>query len=286
MISSDALGSVPNVLSIDFESWVHAYRPADTNSPARRRLDNGFVLSAGMKLLDLLDRYNAVATFFVVSEIFEWYPELLEKIERRGHEIALHSYSHRILWSKSDLADEIGRSAEFMQRFKVRGFRAPRGFMKEEHLDILRRFEIVYDSSSYGAWEAIRRTNGVAEIPMSAWAYSNSERTEPHFGPLNWKLIGQVFPFGSPYVIGLIGPLLLRCVRFENRRKRPAIICFHLWQVVHPCRSHGFMRQLLAHEILSLPYCIKRHRLFIELLKTVKTMTMGQFFDARFHNTD
>lgn len=46
------------------------------------------------KVLDLLDEYEAHATFFVVGKDKEEYAEYLPEIVTRGHTLALHSYSH------------------------------------------------------------------------------------------------------------------------------------------------------------------------------------------------
>lgn len=46
------------------------------------------------KVLDILDEYNAHATFFVVGANNEEYEEYLSEIVERGHTLALHSYSH------------------------------------------------------------------------------------------------------------------------------------------------------------------------------------------------
>ncbi len=46
------------------------------------------------KVLDLLDEYDAHATFFVVGKNNEEYAEYLSEIVERGHTLALHSYSH------------------------------------------------------------------------------------------------------------------------------------------------------------------------------------------------
>lgn len=46
------------------------------------------------KVLDLLDQYNAHATFFVVTTNNEEYAEYLSEIVKRGHTLGLHSYSH------------------------------------------------------------------------------------------------------------------------------------------------------------------------------------------------
>ena len=45
-------------------------------------------------LLDILRKYNAYATFFVVGEYAEKHKDILKKISDAGHTIANHSYSH------------------------------------------------------------------------------------------------------------------------------------------------------------------------------------------------
>ncbi|MBQ8201665.1 MAG: polysaccharide deacetylase family protein [Clostridia bacterium] len=47
-----------------------------------------------MAILDLLDEYNAKATFFLVGIWVDKYPELVQAIHERGHEIGNHSDSH------------------------------------------------------------------------------------------------------------------------------------------------------------------------------------------------
>lgn len=45
-------------------------------------------------ILDTLDKYNCKATFFVVGDWVEKYPDAVKKISERGHEIGNHSYNH------------------------------------------------------------------------------------------------------------------------------------------------------------------------------------------------
>src|SRR5687768_8671114 len=54
------------------------------------------------KLLDLLASRNLKATFFVVGQNAEEYPEILKRIVREGHEVASHSWSHPNLGKMSD----------------------------------------------------------------------------------------------------------------------------------------------------------------------------------------
>ncbi|WP_252735737.1 polysaccharide deacetylase family protein [Zobellia sp. B3R18] len=46
------------------------------------------------KVLDLLEKYNAKATFFCIGEQVEKHPEILKKIIAQGHTIGNHTYSH------------------------------------------------------------------------------------------------------------------------------------------------------------------------------------------------
>lgn len=55
-----------------------------------------------MAILDLLDQYNAKATFFLVGIWVDKYPELVQEIADRGHEIGNHSDSHAHFTQISD----------------------------------------------------------------------------------------------------------------------------------------------------------------------------------------
>lgn len=46
------------------------------------------------KLLDILDKYNAKATFFVTNQ-FPGYRDMIGEEARRGHTVAIHTYSHQ-----------------------------------------------------------------------------------------------------------------------------------------------------------------------------------------------
>lgn len=50
------------------------------------------------KLLDLLARYNAKATFFVVGSHAEGQKELIKRIHEEGHILGIHNYVHKSNW--------------------------------------------------------------------------------------------------------------------------------------------------------------------------------------------
>jgi len=49
-------------------------------------------------ILEILQAYQAKATFFLLGEQVEQHPELLERLKREGHGIGNHGYSHLDGW--------------------------------------------------------------------------------------------------------------------------------------------------------------------------------------------
>jgi peptidoglycan/xylan/chitin deacetylase (PgdA/CDA1 family) len=67
-----------------------------TNSPRKLALtfDDGPNPSITPKLLELLDRYNAKATFFLIGRYVRECPELVQETVSRGHEVGNHTELH------------------------------------------------------------------------------------------------------------------------------------------------------------------------------------------------
>ncbi|MGE7110151.1 polysaccharide deacetylase family protein [Lysinibacillus sp. NPDC047702] len=59
------------------------------------------------EILDLLSKYDAKATFFIVGENAEKYPELALRIHDENHELAIHTYTHPFKTNVSNLIKEI-----------------------------------------------------------------------------------------------------------------------------------------------------------------------------------
>ena len=86
------------------------------------------------RVLDLLDRHGAKASFFCVGEKAASYPQLLAEIVRRGHSVENHSYGHSNLFSVYGLS-RLRREIGFAQKALTTGsggiplfYRAPVGF--------------------------------------------------------------------------------------------------------------------------------------------------------------
>lgn len=97
------------------------------------------------EILDVLDKYNVKATFFIMGK---WviYPEgnneKLIKIKERGHEIGNHSYVHP-MFSKIDqgrILEEIKKTETIIQEnvgYTTKLFRFPSGDFNEKSLEFI-----------------------------------------------------------------------------------------------------------------------------------------------------
>ena len=84
------------------------------------------------RLLDLLARHDARASFFLIGQRIEQYPALVERIVAEGHTLGNHSYSHPLFHRLSlrEQLDEVERTDRLLQDFDRAGayrFRPPRG---------------------------------------------------------------------------------------------------------------------------------------------------------------
>ncbi|HHX75278.1 MAG TPA: polysaccharide deacetylase family protein [Firmicutes bacterium] len=92
------------------------------------------------EILDILDRYNVRATFFVSGSWLRRYAGMGAEILFRGHELGQHGYEHKILTGLSDeeLEQDFDRMAEALQeelQAEARLFRPPYGELDQRVYD-------------------------------------------------------------------------------------------------------------------------------------------------------
>ena len=80
-----------NVLGIDFEDWFH---PELIQKHISKNNNEPKVVEGIHKILELLRQRETTATFFVVGELLEYKPELIDLILENDHEIAFHTMKH------------------------------------------------------------------------------------------------------------------------------------------------------------------------------------------------
>ena len=112
------------------------------------------------KILDLLDKYNIKATFFVVGENARYYKNDLIEIVNRGHELGNHTFSHTIIKDKNveDIISEIEGCRNAI--YDICGentilFRPPGGIMADitaEDAELLENYDIILWSIDTMDW--------------------------------------------------------------------------------------------------------------------------------------
>lgn len=95
------------------------------------------------KILDILDKYNIKATFFLIGNWIDDFPQEAQEIYKRGHEIGNHSNSHPDMTqiSKESIIKEI--STADVKIMKVTGkstklFRFPSGAYNGNSVEVIR----------------------------------------------------------------------------------------------------------------------------------------------------
>jgi peptidoglycan/xylan/chitin deacetylase (PgdA/CDA1 family) len=104
------------------------------------------------QVLDLLDRYQAKASFFCIGEKAAAYPDIVKDIVRRGHSVENHSYRHPHAFSffgTKRLRHEVQTAQETITAVAGRAplfFRAPAGFRSPMLDPVLARAGLHYAS--------------------------------------------------------------------------------------------------------------------------------------------
>lgn len=101
--------------------------------------DDGPHPVATEKILDLLEGYDARATFFVIGQNAVYYPDVLRAIKDGGHEIANHTFTHNALFQeqKEEIKAEIEKAEDVILSVcqkKTTLFRPPEGCISENVL--------------------------------------------------------------------------------------------------------------------------------------------------------
>lgn len=115
------------------------------------------------RVLELLDRHQAKASFFCVGEKAAAFPETVKEIARRGHSVENHSYRHayafafygisrlrrEVASAQAVIADLTGRAPAF--------FRPPAGFRSPLLDPVLAKCGLRYVSWTRRGYDTVRR---------------------------------------------------------------------------------------------------------------------------------
>jgi hypothetical protein len=245
--------------AVDLESWVYPDLKEfhGLTQEERKKLDNGYIVDSTRQLLKLLKKHKTKLTFFVIGEIYDWYPELVEEIKNEGHEIAYHTHTHRLIKDKGVLQEQLNKSKEFLDKYKPMGFQAPVVYLAGNCYATLAKYGFSYSSSVYHPDISYQKTDsGLVEIPVSTYRYRGSfEKLLKWPRQMKIPLLFHELPFGSSYFTSLIGSRGMSFFLDKfNQKNKSAVLFVHNWQLFPPQKaSYPNFKFLLRHP-LYFPY--------------------------------
>ena len=227
-----------NILGIDFEDWFH---PELIQRTLNGQKKEPTVIKGIDKILEMLRLNDTYATFFVVGELLEYKPELMDKILDNGHEMGFHTMYHTRLdfpGFRDKFPEELIRFAQLTNK-KSRGFRAPTFSLNQSTswvIDILSENNYLYDSSIMPA-----KTNmyGMPEAESKPYKISSStiEKNDPNgklieFPLLITKIMGKKIPAaGGFYLRTLPMGITKRAIKKYEEKNIPACFYVHSWEL-------------------------------------------------------
>jgi peptidoglycan/xylan/chitin deacetylase (PgdA/CDA1 family) len=152
------------------------------------------------RVLDVLKKYHAQATFFVPAVIAMLYPDEQKRVIAEGHEVAIHSWIHEL---NSALAPEDERELQMRSADKLEeitgvrpvGIRTPSWDFSQHTMEITREMGLIYDSSLMAdddPYEILEngQPTGVVELPVEwirddapYWAMDRFSGLRPYTPP-------------------------------------------------------------------------------------------------------
>ena len=227
-----------NILGIDFEDWFH---PELIQKYISKKDNQPKVIEGIDRILELLRMYDTKATFFVVGELLEFKPELLDMILENGHEIAFHTMKHDRIDKpnfKEKFEEEIKKFDELTDG-KSKGFRAPSFSLNINSswlIDVLEENDYVYDSSVVPAKTSLYGIPNAEKKPYkisSKFLEGNSNDGKIiEFPMMVTKFLGKKIPAaGGFYLRTLPSRIIENAIKSYEKENLPGVFYIHSWEL-------------------------------------------------------
>ena len=122
-------------LLYQFPTWLQrlyrgvVWRENPSSKVVYLTFDDGPIPECTPQLLDILKQYGVKATFFMVAENAERYPELLARVRNEGHVVGNHTY-HHMRGCKYDTQTYVRDALRGAEVLQTTLFRPPHGRMR------------------------------------------------------------------------------------------------------------------------------------------------------------
>ena len=227
-----------NLLGIDFEEWFH---PELIQKVVKNEIKSFEVVQGIDTILEFLRKHDTYATFFMVGEILEKFPDILDKILENGHEIGFHTMYHSRLDSdnfQEKFSKELDDFA-ILTNNKSKGFRAPTFSLNEKSawaIDILEKHGYLYDSSivpvktsMYGNSSA---PNNPYKITSDSLYQNNDDGKIMEFPLMTTKFLGKTIPSGGGFYLRTLPfGTTKKSLRTYDEANIPGVFYIHSWEL-------------------------------------------------------
>ncbi len=237
-LKAPAVDVMKNILSFDIEEHFQVSGLAAAISRDQWDSFPSRVESSTLKVLDILERHNTKATFFILGWIAERHPKLIEAIDKAGHEIANHGFDHKLVYDMTveQFADDVKRTDTFLKEItgkEVLGYRAPSfsiGAGDNDQFKALADLGYKYDSSLFPMKHF--RYAAAESVPLSPFDIKLANGFSLREFPMTViNFLGRRIPAGGGGYFRLYPDFFLRRnIRKVAKQGRPAIIYLHPWE--------------------------------------------------------
>ena len=226
-----------NVVSVDVEDYFHAEVFSGVVDRSRWDSYASRVEGNTRRLLELLGDLNLHGTFFVLGWVAERFPGLVREIAAGGHELACHSYWHRLIYKldRAEFREDTSRAKNVIEQAAgqaVYGYRAPTYSVIDRSvwaLEILAELGFTYDSSIY----PIRHDRyGMPGAPRSPFRFQTPSGPMTEFPITTFRLAGHNMPVGGGGYLRLLPRFYTRMgLKRVQKEGVPIVIYIHPWEV-------------------------------------------------------
>lgn len=233
--------SDPNIrlchaLTVDLEDYFHTEVASQGVSFAEWEQQPSRVEASTHRLLELLDRNQTRATFFVLGWVARRYPRLIREIHQHGHEIGCHSLDHQLVcrMSQTEFYETTKTAKNLIEAIiqePIYGYRAPCFSITpgcEWAFDTLVQLGFSYDSSVHPVHHPLY---GNPTAPRSAYSVSDDRLME--FPIATWKVAGRNLSVGGGAYLRLLPYQYIHrgLATWEKEMQTPAMFYLHPWEI-------------------------------------------------------
>ncbi len=190
------------------------------------------------RMLDLMAAEEVKGTFFILGWVANRYPKLVRRIAEAGHELASHSYWHRLVYelTPDEFRDDLRKSKQAIENaagVQVNCYRAPSFSITQKSiwaLDVLVEEGFISDSSIF---PIVHDRYGIPGAKTGIHEVTTKSGSLLEFPPSIRKIAGANLPISGGGYFRLF-PYFFTANSFArvNRRQNAAFMFYiHPWEI-------------------------------------------------------